>query len=159
MEMFKDRRGNKMADKVKSLRQAQLSKQASKFGPILRAYRDKKMKEHGVDLQNEQAMRAERAMQEIFAVQLEAISHFCEEYLAALKVYHQAKERGDNEAAERADSILDAIHYKLNDEEDDLKMDAYVEEKLEEYGIDFRDEQAKKAIQAMTEILEKRQEM
>jgi hypothetical protein len=156
MERFKDRRGNKMADNVKSLRQAQLSKQASKFAPILRAYRDMKMTEHGVDLQDEQAIRAKQAMQDIFDKDTEVLFQRDEESWAVFKIELEAREREDNEMAERAASILASMDHT---EEDILKSEIYFQEKMKEYGVDPENEQAQRTIRATLEVREKFREI
>jgi hypothetical protein len=139
-----------MADNVKSLRLAQLSKQASKDGPILLAYRDMKMKEHKVDLQDEQAIRAKQAMQDIRDKMMEVLFQRDEESWAVVAIELEARERGDNEMAERAASILASMHYK--EEEDILKLEIYFIEKMKEYGVNLENEQAQRAIRATLEV-------
>jgi hypothetical protein len=145
-----------MSDNVKSLRQAQLSKQASKFGPILRAYWDKKIKEHGVDLRDDQAIRAIKAMQDTLEKDIEVGFQRQEESWAVFNFELEVRERGDNEMAERAASIRASMDHT---EEDILKSDIYFTEKMKEYGVDPENEQALRAMRATLEVWEKSNEM
>jgi hypothetical protein len=100
------------------------------------------MEKYEVDLQDDQAIAAIRAMLDVWIDQTEMQSK------PTLKIYKAFKEKIDN-----AKSTLKATMDKIS------KGDPNIFEKIKEYGVDPEEEQVKKVIQAMAGIWIKKMEI
>ena len=120
---------------------AQIVKEVSESDlDILDVYRE--MEKHEVDLQDDQAIAAVRAMLNVWIDLAEMQSK------PTVRIYKAFKEK-----IESAKSTLKAKMDKLS------KGDPNIFEKIKEYGVDLEEEQVKRAIQAMTGIWIKKMEI
>jgi hypothetical protein len=114
-------------------------------------YKDKKMEEFGVDRQNEQANRAVEAMYDVWINKVEIQSKLINELFKALKVFGQATKSGMNEKIDSAESMFKTKAHKLLEGDLDI-ADAYFHDRMEKHGVDPEDEQANRAIRAMSDV-------
>jgi hypothetical protein len=125
-------------------------------------YKDKKMEELGVDQQNEQANRAVEAMYDVWIKKIEIQSKLIQELIKVRKSFEQATQSLMNERMDRAESMFKTKVHKLLHKllEGDLDIaDAYFFDRMEKHGVDFEDEQANRAIRAMTDVCVKHMKM
>ena len=127
---------------------------------FLDAYFDKMMEEHGVDLQDEQAIRASQAMSDIDYKFTEITLTLLKEAERKGEVYIDAlTEHGsESKITTKAKSEVDAIRYQIKECPCSEFIDRYFHEKMEEHGVDLEDEQAQRAIRAMNKYLTKVEE-
>ena len=122
---------------------------------FLDVYKDKKMEDLGVDRRNEQANRAIDAMYDVWFNKIEIQSKLIKELFKACKVFDQAKKSGMNERIDRAESTFKTTFktkaYKLLEGDLDI-ADSYFFDRMEKHGVDLEDEQANRAIRAMTDV-------
>ncbi len=126
----------------------------------LKAYTYKAMAEHGVNAKNEQAIRATRAMTDIWAKSEEIKCKGIDDLLEELESCPEAKASHGcgNEVTDDAISIRKVSLDELM-ERYDWDCEAYWHQMMEEHGVDTEDEQAIRAINAMVDIWNKAMDM
>jgi hypothetical protein len=119
------------------------------------------MDEYGVNPKNEQAIRATRAMTDIWAKSEEIRSKGIDDILEAAENYEKAKALygSGNEVTEKAKSIWNTMLPDKLMERYDWDREAYFRQKMEEHGVDAEDEQAIRAINAMADTFNKAMDM
>jgi hypothetical protein len=144
-----------MANNVTSLisaRRARIVQQAAESSwEFIFVYKDKKMEEFEVNRQNEQANRAVEAMYDVWFKKIEIESKLIKELLKARKAFEQATKSGMHERMDRAESMFKTKVHKLLEGDLDI-ADAYFHDRMEKHGVDLEDEQAKRAIRAMSDV-------
>jgi hypothetical protein len=149
---------NKMAKDVKS-ELAQIVQQfAEPSRECIYVYKDKKMEELGVDRQNEQANRAIDAMYDVWLNKIGIQSKLIKEICKARKVIEQATKTGMHERMDRAESMFKTKIHKLLESDLDI-ADAYFFDRMEKHVVDLKDQQANRAIRAMTDVCAKHMKM
>src|SRR5437899_1173253 len=152
-----------MTDNVKSILEARLDRLIKERFNLntLKAYSYKAMDEYGVNQKNEQAIRATRAMTDIWAKSEEIRCKDIDDILEAAENYEKAKALygSGHEVTENARSIFKNTMPDKLMERYDWDREAYFDQKMEEHGVDTEDEQAIRAINAMADTFNKARDM
>jgi hypothetical protein len=140
-----------MAKDVKSELARIVQQFAESSREFIYVYKDKKMKELGVDRQNEQANRAIDAMYDVWFKKMAIQSKLIKELFKACKLFDQATKSGMNERIDSAESMFKTKVHKLLEGDLDI-ADAYFFDRMDKHGVNLEDEQANGAIRAMSDV-------
>jgi hypothetical protein len=147
-----------MATDVKSELPRIVQQFAESSREFIDVYKDKKMEELGVDRQNEQANRAVDAMYDVWFNKIEIQSKLIKELFKVRDAFEQATKSGMHERIDRAELMFKTKVHKLLEGDLDI-ADAYFFDRMEKHRVDFEDEQANRAIRAMTDVCVKHLKM